>query len=103
MDLRIVGFTNHFIATCKLAVHPAGSHMFKGKNRNIKTRCEICSTLTIKTPERRLTPLKITENLRKTFGFLVFSGVIWRRSGAFIFNFEHTYLFALVFVLLTLS
>ena len=27
--------------------------MFKVKNRNIRTRCEICSKLTIKTPERR--------------------------------------------------
>ena len=33
---------------------PAGDYLFKVNNRNTKTRCEICSTLTIKTPERRL-------------------------------------------------
>ena len=41
--------------------------MFKVNNRNTKTRCEICSKLTIKTPERHY----------------------WRRSGVFIVNFEH--------------
>ena len=27
--------------------------MFKVNNRNVRTRCEICSKLTIKTPKRR--------------------------------------------------
>ena len=27
--------------------------MFQVKNRNIRTRCKICSNLTIKTPEQR--------------------------------------------------
>ena len=40
--------------------------MFKVKNRNTRTRCEICSKLTIKIPERRQ----------------------WRRSGIFIVNFK---------------
>ena len=31
---------------------PACSYLFKVNNRNTKTRCEICSKLTIKTPER---------------------------------------------------
>ena len=31
----------------------AGNYMFKVNNRNTRTRCEICSKLTIKTPERR--------------------------------------------------
>ena len=31
---------------------PAGNCMFKVNKRNTKTRCEICSKLTIKTPER---------------------------------------------------
>ena len=44
-----------------------GNCMFKVNNRNTRTRCEICSKLTIKTPERRQ----------------------WRRSGFFIVNFEH--------------
>ena len=30
----------------------AGNYMFKVNNRNTRTRCEICSMLTIKTPER---------------------------------------------------
>ena len=30
---------------------PAGNYMFKVYNRNARTRCEICSKLTIKTPE----------------------------------------------------
>ena len=31
---------------------PAGIYMLKVNNRNTRTRCEICSKLTIKTPER---------------------------------------------------
>ena len=31
---------------------PAGNYMFKVNNRNTKPKCEICSELTIKTPER---------------------------------------------------
>ena len=41
--------------------------MFKVNNKNTKTRCKICSKLTIKTPQQRQ----------------------WRRSGVFIVNFEH--------------
>ena len=44
----------------------AGNYMFQVNNRNIRTRCEICSKLTIKTPERPQ----------------------WRRSSVFIVNFE---------------
>ena len=43
---------------------------------NTRTRCEICSKLTIKTPERRQ----------------------WRRSGVFIVNFEHISHLVLVFL-----
>ena len=32
---------------------PVGIYMFKVNNRNTGTRCEICSKLPIKTPERR--------------------------------------------------
>ena len=32
---------------------PASSYMFKVNNRNTRTRCEICSKLIIKKPERR--------------------------------------------------
>ena len=41
--------------------------MFNVNNRNTRTRCEITSKFTIKTPERRH----------------------WRRTGVFIVNFEH--------------
>ena len=33
---------------------PAGIYLLKVNNRNTRTRCEICSKLAIKTPERRL-------------------------------------------------
>ena len=59
----------------------AGNYFFKVNNRNTRTRCEICSKLTRKTPERRH----------------------WRRSGVFIVNFEHISHLALVFLLLTLN
>ena len=32
---------------------PAGMYLLKVNNRNTRTRCVICSKLTIKTPERR--------------------------------------------------
>ena len=32
---------------------PTGIYLLKVNNRNTRTRCEICSKLTIKTPERR--------------------------------------------------
>ena len=32
-------------------VYPVGNYMFKDNNRNTRTRCEICSKLTVKTPE----------------------------------------------------
>ena len=32
---------------------PVGIYLFKVNNRNTRARCEICSKLTIKTPERR--------------------------------------------------
>ena len=60
---------------------PAGTYLLKVNNRNTRTRCEICSKLTIKTPERRQ----------------------WHRFGVFIDNFEHIAHPALVFLLLTLK
>ena len=64
-----------------VSIFPAGNYMFKVNNTNSRTRCEICSKLTIKTPERRH----------------------WHRSGVFIVNFEHILQLVLVFLLLTLS
>ena len=61
--------------------YPANIYLFKVNNRNTRKRCETCSKLTIKTPERRQ----------------------WRCSGVFIVNFERILLFFLVFLLLTLN
>ena len=36
------------------ALHPAAIHLLKVKNRNTRTRCEICSKLAIKIPEQRV-------------------------------------------------
>ena len=47
--------------------NPTSNYMFKVNNRNTRTRCEICSKLTIKTQELRQ----------------------WGRSGVFIVHFEH--------------
>ena len=33
--------------------NPASIYLLKVNNRNTRTRCEICSKLTIKTPQRR--------------------------------------------------
>ena len=59
-----------------LSGFPAGNYMFKANSKNTRTRFEICSKLTIKTPERR----------------------DWRRSGVFILNFEHFTPFSSVFI-----
>ena len=61
--------------------YPAGNYLFKISNRNTIIRCERCSKLTIKTPERRHR----------------------RCSGVFIVNFEHISHFVLVFLLLIVS
>ena len=60
---------------------PAGYYTFKINSRNTITRCEICSKLTIKTPEQ----------------------CHGRHSGVFIFNFERVPHLVLVLLLLTLS
>ena len=51
-----------------IVAYPAGIYLpAQINNRSTRTRCEICSKLTIKAPEQRQ----------------------WRRSGVFIGNFEH--------------
>ena len=60
---------------------PANIYLLKVRNWNIRKRCEICSKLTIKAPERRQ----------------------WRHSGVLIVNFEHISHFFLVFLLLLLT
>ena len=71
---------------------PVGIYLFKVNKRNTITRCEICSKLTIKTPERR-------QSRRSG----VFSVNFGRRSGVFIVNFEHISHLVIVFLLLTLN
>ena len=65
----------------KEPTYPAGNYIFKVNNRNTRTRCAICSKLTINIPERRH----------------------WGRSGIFIVNFEYILFLVLLFLLLTLS
>ena len=59
-------------------------YLFKINNRNTRTRCKLCSKLTIKTPEWR-------------------QWHQWHWSGVFIVNFEHILHLILVFLLLTLN
>ena len=54
------GFHFSYLATIsgkqlgvRISVFPANIYLFKDNNRNSRKRCEICSKLTIKTPERR--------------------------------------------------
>ena len=60
-------------------MYPLGIYLLKVIIRSTRTRCDICSKLTIKRPERHH----------------------WLRSGVFIINFEHISLLVLVFLLLT--
>ena len=84
--LSIIHISNIQNNSCEMNIKPfplnsAGNCMFKVNNRNTRTRYEICSNLTIKTPER----------------------CQWRRSGVFTVKFEHISYLLLVFLLLTLS
>ena len=60
---------------------PAGIYLLKVNSRNTRTRCKMCSKLTIKVEVRRQ----------------------WRRSGIFIVNFEHISHLVLVLLLLILN
>ena len=53
MILRDLGNASVLFANLR-ASYPAGIYLLKFNNRNTRTRCKICSKLTIKTPERRL-------------------------------------------------
>ena len=66
--------------TIEIPAFTAGIYLLKFNNRKTRTMCEICSKLTIKTPERRHC----------------------RHSGVFIDSFEHISHLALVFLLSTL-
>ena len=58
-----------------------GIYLLKVNNRNTRTRCEICSKLTIKTPEQ----------------------CQWHRSNVFVVNLKHISHLILLFLLLTLN
>ena len=60
---------------------PTNIYLFKVNNGNFGKLCEICSKLTMKTPERRH----------------------WLRSGGFIVDFGHISHLFLIFLLLTLN
>ena len=64
-----------------LNASPVGIYLLKVNNGNARTRCEMCSKLTVYTPEQRY----------------------WHRSGVFIVNFEHISHLVLMFLLLTLN
>ena len=70
-------------------MQPVGIYLLKVNNKNTRTKCEICSKLTIKTPDRRCSNL--TVNFEQ------------RRSGVFIVHFEYISHLVLVFLLLTLT
>ena len=61
--------------------YPVGIYLLKVNNRNSRTRCEICSKLTVKTSEQSQ----------------------WRRCGVFMDNSEHILHLFLMFLLLTLN
>ena len=57
---------------CKLCDHPTSMYLFKVSNKNTRKRCEICSKLTIKTPERRQwLVLKSNQHLSRSFHYFV--------------------------------
>ena len=51
--IKIIKSTCNIISSNVWWSLPAGIYLFKVSNRNTRTRCELCSKLTIKTPKRR--------------------------------------------------
>ena len=78
---EVSSYRKHIKQTTEASVILVGIYLLKVNKKNIRTRCEICSKLTIKIPERRH----------------------WRRSGVFSVSFEHILHLVLVFLLLTLN
>ena len=78
---KIIACSGEIITNGSIFYIPANICLFKFNNRNTRKKYEICSKLTIKTPERRH----------------------WCRSRVFIVNFEHISPLFLVFLLLTLN
>ena len=80
---------------------PAVIYLLKVNNRNGRTRCEICSKLTIKTRERRLSYTEqFIDLLCKSIDWFLYK---WCCPGVFIVNLEHISHPVLVFLLLTLN
>ena len=75
MNLTVIKKSLH---VWKKTLNQTNIYLFKVNNRNTRKRYEICSKLTIKTPERRH----------------------WRSSCVYIVNFEHISHLYLVFLLL---
>ena len=50
---KFAHYRKKYFKKWKNVSRPAGIYLFKVNNRNTRTRCVICSKLTIKTPERR--------------------------------------------------
>ena len=57
-------------------ISPVGNYMFKVNNRNTRTRCEICSKLTIKTPEDMYYYTAIDKELSKKIFFRMLSNLL---------------------------
>ena len=75
LQSSIFSFSSWLSLGLPTSISPAGIYLIKVNNRNTRARCEVCSKLIIKTPERRQ----------------------WRHSGVFIVNFEHISHLVLVF------
>ena len=53
------------------SLHPSDNYIVKVNNRNTRARCEICSKLTIKTPELVLVFLLLTFGRCTPTGFII--------------------------------
>ena len=53
------------------SLYPAGIYMLRFNKRNTRTRCEICSKLTIKIPEPGVVQVSLFLRLRQKNGFLI--------------------------------
>ena len=53
MRMNHISLSSPYHNQIHLRYVPAGNYVLKVSNRNTRTRCEICSKLTIKIPERR--------------------------------------------------
>ena len=80
MTEELDNYLKNSVSNCVNSKNPVNIYLFQ-VNRDARKMCEICSKLTIKTPEQRH----------------------WRRYGVFIVNFEHISHIFLVFLLLTLK